>query len=66
MKFLAFLLVAVLIAGCDMDKITSVGSEPATPVPTPKPTPTPVPKPKQGEWMLKNYKNPLDPPKRGK
>ncbi len=47
-----------------MDKITGVQTEPPTPVPTPRPTPTPVPKPKQGEWMFKNYKNPLDPPKR--
>jgi hypothetical protein len=25
---------------------------------------TPKPSPKQGEWMLKGYKNPLDPPKK--
>ena len=58
------LLAAVFTAGCDMDKITGVQSEPATPVPTPKPVATPTPKPKQGEWMFKNYKNPLDPPKK--
>ena len=65
MKALPILLsLALITAGCDMDKITGVQTEPPTPVPTPRPTPTPVPKPKQGEWMFKNYKNPLDPPKR--
>ena len=65
MKALPLLLsLALCTAGCDMDKVTGVQSEPATPVPVPKATPTPVPKPKQGEWMFKNYKNPLDPPKK--
>ncbi len=64
MKALPLLLsLAVFTAGCDMDKITGVQSEP-TPAPAPavpKATPTPEPKPKQGDWMWKNYKNPLDP-----
>ena len=63
MKALPLLLAALFLAGCDMNKITSV-EEPATPVPTPKPVATPKPTPKQGEWMYKNYKNPLDPPAR--
>ena len=46
-----------------MDKITGVQTDPATPIPTPRPAATPTPKPKPGDWMWKNYKNPLDPPK---
>lgn len=61
MKVLLPLLAAVFVAGCDMDKITGVKPEPT---PTPRPVATPTPKPKQGEWMYKNYKNPLNPPKR--
>ena len=63
MKALPLLLsLAVFTAGCDMDKITGVQAEP-TPAPAP-PRATPTPAPKPGEWMFKNYKNPLDPPKR--
>ena len=61
MKVLLLLLAAVFVAGCDVDKITGVKSEPT---PVPRPVATPTPKPKQGDWMYKNYKNPLDPPKR--
>ena len=65
MKALPLLLfLALVTAGCDMDKITGVQSEPATPVPTPRPVATPKPTPKPGDWMWKNHKNPLDPPKR--
>ena len=62
--FILIFLAAFFTAGCDMDKVTGVQSEPATPVAAPKPAATPTPKPKQGDWMYKNYKNPLDPKKK--
>ncbi len=58
MKALLLVLAAIFIAGCDVEKLTSVQSPDATPPPTPVATPKPTPKP--GDWMLKNYKNPLD------
>ena len=63
MKALPLVLVAVFLAGCSMKNLTSV-LDASTPTPVPTPRPTPAPKPKQGDWMFKNYKNPLDPPKR--
>ena len=63
MKALPLLLAVVLLAGCDMKKISSaLDPTPATPPPTPAPVPkaTPKPTPKPGDWMLKNYKNPLE------
>ena len=71
MKALPLLLsLALFTTGCDMDKITGLQSEPATPVAEPRTVAaprtgaTPTPAPKQGDWMWKNYKRPLDPPKR--
>ena len=58
MKALPALLAAFVLTGCDMDKLTGVQSQEPTPVPRPAATPKPTPKP--GEWMLKDYKNPLD------
>ena len=65
---------ALVTTGCDMDKVTSVQSESAESEGGAAPgrpgaggarsAATPTPKPKQGDWMYKNYKNPLDPPKR--
>ena len=59
MKALPLIFIAVCVVGCQ-----KVGSllDPSTPTPVPTPRPTPAPKPKQGDWMFKNYKNPLDPP----
>ena len=58
MKALLLVVTAFCFAACDMQKITGVRSPDATPEPTPVPTPKPTPKP--GEWMFKNYKNPLE------
>ena len=63
MKAILLVLIAVSLAGCNMQKVGSL-LDPSTPTPVPTPRPTPAPKPKQGDWMYKNYKNPLDPPKR--
>ncbi len=74
MKALPLILAALFVAGCDMKKVTGTGgsassesasdsgggsdspsqTKPAPPKATPKPTPKP------GDWMLKNYKNPLE------
>ena len=59
MKALPLILAALLLAGCDMKKITSV-LESATPTPAPTPLPVAAPAPKAGDWLLKGYKNPLD------
>ena len=74
MKAFPLILAALFFAGCDMKKVTSTGGSassesasdsggtpdsqsPKKPAP-PKATPKPTPKP--GDWMLKNYKNPLE------
>ena len=62
-RFLLLASAAALFTGCDAKNkpdFLKTAAEKATP--TPAPTPPPTPKP--GEWMLKGYKNPLDPKKK--
>jgi hypothetical protein len=58
MKALLLVVIAFCFAACDVQKMTGGRPPEATPEPTPAPTPKPTPKP--GEWMFKNYKNPLE------
>lgn len=65
MKVLPLLLASLFFVACDTRKSSTgssaAGDDAAESTATPKPKPaTPKPTPKQGEWMLKNYKNPLD------
>jgi hypothetical protein len=62
MKVLPLILAAALLTGCDVEKMTGIRTQEPTPAPTPAPTPKPKEKP--GEWMFKNYKNPLDHPQK--
>jgi len=58
MKALLLTVIAFCFAACDVEKITGTRSAEATPEATPTPKAKPTPKP--GDWMFKNYKNPLD------
>lgn len=64
MKTLLVIFTATFLAGCDMDKITGIASEPTPQPATPIRVATPKPTPKPGEWMWKQYKNPLERPAR--
>jgi hypothetical protein len=59
MKALLLVVTAFCFAACDVQKMTGGRLSEPTPEPTPAP-PTPKPTPKPGEWMFKNYKNPLE------
>jgi hypothetical protein len=58
MKPLLLVFTAFCFAACDVQKITGIQSP--EPTPTPAPAPTPKASPKPGDWMFKNYKNPLE------
>ena len=56
-RLLPLVLAAFVFSGCEKPDILKSDAEKATPTPVPTPRPT---TPKPGEWMLKDYKNPLD------
>jgi hypothetical protein len=60
MKRLLLLALAVIyiLSACEKPDFLKTAAEKATPAPTPPPTPP------KGDWMWKNYKNPLDPKKK--
>jgi len=60
MKALLLVVTAFSFAACDVQKTIGLSSPDPTPTPAPTPAPTPQATPKRGEWMFKNYKNPLD------
>lgn len=65
MKALLLVILPVgFLVACDVVRNTSSNPSPdgddAAATPRRVVGPTPTPKPKPGEWMFKNYKNPLD------
>ena len=60
-RFLLLVIAAAIFTGCEKPDILKSDAEKATPTPAPTPQPTP----KRGEWMFKDYKNPLDGGTRG-
>ena len=61
MKALPVLLALVFLSACDQEKLAGIKNESSSnSTPGPVAAATPKPTPKKGDWMLKNYKNPLD------
>lgn len=54
------LLPSLFLCGCGDTVRTFLGSATPTPIPAATPAPKAKPTPAQGNWMWKDYKNPLD------